>query len=51
MSDLVVSIPEPRLAESMVPTLATLVIRHAKRIMERLGARAPDDQTLGSLSG
>lgn len=44
MGDLVVSIPEPRFDEAMVPTLATLVIQHAKRIMEKLGAQAPSDK-------
>lgn len=41
MSDLVVSLPEYRFTAKMELTLARVVIQHAKRISERLGAQAP----------
>jgi len=40
-SDLVLSIPEPRFDMSMVPALARAVIKHAQRIMKKLGVQAP----------
>jgi IclR family transcriptional regulator, acetate operon repressor len=47
MGDLVVSMPEPRFNDAMVPTLASLVIQHAKRIIEKLGAQAPIERESG----
>ena len=41
ISDLVVSLPESRFEASMESTMAELVIEHAQRIMEKLGAQAP----------
>ncbi|HTU02960.1 MAG TPA: IclR family transcriptional regulator C-terminal domain-containing protein, partial [Candidatus Sulfotelmatobacter sp.] len=41
LGELNVSVPESRFDAGMRPRLAQLVVRHAKRIMEKLGARAP----------
>ena len=43
MGELNLSVPEPRFDESMTPAFAKLVIKHAQRIMEKLGAKAPHD--------
>lgn len=41
LGELNLSIPESRFDAKMEPTFARLVIQHAKRIMENLGAQAP----------
>ncbi len=51
LGELNLSVPESRYDASMESTYARLVIQHAKRIMERLGARTPDEETLRRLSG
>lgn len=43
MGELNLSVPEPRFDESMTPAFAKLVIKHAQRIMEKLGAQAPSE--------
>lgn len=43
LGELNLSIPESRFDESMESSSAQLVIEHAKRIMEKLGAQAPSE--------
>lgn len=43
IGELNLSVPEPRFDESMTPAFARLVIKHAQRIMEKLGAQAPSE--------
>jgi IclR family transcriptional regulator, acetate operon repressor len=47
IGDLVVSMPEPRFSDAMVPTLGAMVIQHAKRIIEKFGAPAPIEYRAG----
>ncbi len=51
LAELNLSIPDSRFDAKMEPALARLVIQHSKRIMEKLGAKVPDDEALGRLSG